>query len=447
MRYRVIVLALAAGWFSFSAPMATAQPSPPPLPKTSPDMFTGTRTVVDAKAVWEDVEIFRRILDRAVTPWTDRSNAGENWAALIDPDGLRLHLADFVKHGTAGFAQPNLETLAYWTALRGARHAPVEGNYLSGYGVVFTATLPWDGRNPVAQSPTSEPKPPSEWDRVRKELRGEKVEPAPSKGHAGASLADIVLKVLADNGRHFSQLGENERVAVAITLRPDGADDRDSVWLDFGQPGPKGENLKALARDPVTGTLYAPVPSRFADVDVDKRPEDENATRTQAANMVHLGDQRVKQERLREAAAPYQAAITGYAELIEKRRKAAATPRELMDDLSALTVARSKLASVLFALKRDQEARQLLAQVARDYEFINGKAAPAPPQPAAKKTQTGKLIVSAPKRLLDQVGTGKLSPEEFRKQVALDFYSWDTPGKAPAKPAAGKAAAPPEKKP
>src|SRR5579871_4588878 len=139
MRYRVIVLALAAGWFSFSAPMATAQPSPPPLPKTSPDMFTGTRTVVDAKAVWEDVEIFRRILDRAVTPWTDRSNAGENWAALIDPDGLRLHLADFVKHGTAGFAQPNLETLAYWTALRGARHAPVEGNYLSGYGVVFTA--------------------------------------------------------------------------------------------------------------------------------------------------------------------------------------------------------------------------------------------------------------------------------------------------------------------
>lgn len=445
MRYRVMTLALAAG--CFSTPVTPAQSNPPPVPNDRYSVaLTDSGTVADPKAMWEDVEIFRRILDRAVTPWAEKSNAAENLASFaFSPD--ELHLAEAGKNGMARFGQPNLETLALW-GLKGARRSPVEGNYLKGYGVVFTATLPWDGRHPVAQPPTSEPKPPSEWDRVRKEIRGEKVEPTPSKGHAGPSLADIVLKVLADNGRHFSQLGENERVTVALTLRPDAPADRDSVWLDLLIPGPKGENRKALARDPETGNFYAPALPDLAEIYLlDKRPEAGNAARTQAANMVHLGDQRLKQERLQEAADSYHAAVTGYTEIVEKKYKAGVPPRELMDDLGALTVARSKLANVYFGLKRDQEARQLLAQVARDYEFITGKPTPPPTATPAKRTRTGKLIISAPKRSLDQVGTGKLSLEEFKKQASLDFYSWDAPGKEPAKSADGKVIAPVQAKP
>ena len=54
-----------------------------------------------------------------------------------------------------------------------------EGVYLKDYGVVYTVTLPPTGFDPLpASKPGSGSKtPPDDWDRIRKELRGET--PAP----------------------------------------------------------------------------------------------------------------------------------------------------------------------------------------------------------------------------------------------------------------------------
>jgi hypothetical protein len=456
MTYRVIFLALAACWLS--PPMATAQQSATPILKDNgvyAVQFVNSGTVIDTKAMWEDVEIFRRILDRSVAGWAESSTtAGQLLSSIaFSPDGKRWAETDI--DGTVRLTDdPSVAYTTWFWGLKGPKRFSVEGNYLKGYGAVFTATVPWDARNPVAESAKSEPKALSEWDRVRKELRGEKLEPAPTKGHTGTSLADIVINVLADNGRHFSQLGENERVTVAITLRPATSSglsaNRDSVWRDL-RTAPGGDG-KVLRRDLETGNLYAPVLTDIANVGElfrvprDQKQDQDKAARTEAANFVHLGDQRLKQERFQEAADAYEKAITAYNKIVEQRKKPGTLAGQLVDDLAALTIARSKLASVYFSLKRDPEARKLLSQVARDYELITGKPAPQVPADSAKKVRTGKLIVSAPKRLLDQVGTGKLSPEDFKNQASIDFYAWDAPGKEPVKPTGDKAAAPAEKK-
>src|SRR5262249_2913107 len=86
-----------------------------------------------------------------------------------------------------------------------------------------------------------------------------------------------------------------------------------------------------------------------------------------------------------------------------------------------------------FALQGDVErARKVaeeLTQRSRKIGQPEGKTAPsATPLPA-------KLIVSASKKLLDQVGSGKMSFEEFKKAATVQFLDFsEKTEKEPAKP-------------
>lgn len=69
-----------------------------------------------------------------------------------------------------------------------------------------------------------------------------------------------------------------------------------------------------------------------------------------------------------------------------------------------------------------ERAKELLAQAPAKVAPLADKSAPkpktaAPPLPA-------RLIITAPKRLLDQVGTGKLSLEEFKKAASVEHLSF-----------------------
>src|SRR5205823_6170293 len=95
-----------------------------------------------------------------------------------------------------------------------------EGTYLKGQGIVFTLTLPPPQRDPRPEVPKPTPKPPNDWERMRKELRQEKPQnEETAQPQKELRLSDIILKMLAENGRHFTQLGENESLTVAITFR------------------------------------------------------------------------------------------------------------------------------------------------------------------------------------------------------------------------------------
>ena len=103
---------------------------------------------------------------------------------------------------------------------------PVEGVYLKDYGVVYTVTLPTppNGMTPGPTAGTVTRTPLSPWERTRKELRGEKIEnEGKVVGTRSPSLSEVILKVLADNGKHFTRLAEGERITVVVTFRDDAA--------------------------------------------------------------------------------------------------------------------------------------------------------------------------------------------------------------------------------
>ncbi len=77
-------------------------------------------------------------------------------------------------------------------------------------------------------------------------------------------------------------------------------------------------------------------------------------------------------------------------------------------------------------LDKIEEARAALGQVlalAIEDKEANAKPAPAATPPAAPLPI--KLIVSAPKKLLDQVKEGKISFEEFRRQASVETLTFD----------------------
>src|SRR5262249_17404522 len=96
-----------------------------------------------------------------------------------------------------------------------------EGTYLKGQGVVFTLTLPPPARDPRPEAPKPAARPPSEAERIRREVRQDKEPEAQADAKKEPALAAVVLRALADNGKHFTQLGENESVTVVITFRPE----------------------------------------------------------------------------------------------------------------------------------------------------------------------------------------------------------------------------------
>jgi hypothetical protein len=51
---------------------------------------------------------------------------------------------------------------------------------------------------------------------------------------------------------------------------------------------------------------------------------------------------------------------------------------------------------------------------------------------AAAAALPAKLIISAPKKLLDQAGGGKLSFEEFKKAATVEYLTFAGPEKPPA---------------
>src|SRR5262249_8592949 len=132
--------------------------------------------------MYEDIEVMRRLLLRTV-PAVHMSkscmscHSAVPHALAFSPDG-RLLAGEMPGSG-----------VRLWDAVTGrqilpAAHPPIpdggvvgpdiEGVYLNGYGVVFSLTLP---PQPVAGGwvlPDTQAKPVSDWEKVRRQVRGEK---------------------------------------------------------------------------------------------------------------------------------------------------------------------------------------------------------------------------------------------------------------------------------
>ncbi|HEV3445873.1 MAG TPA: tetratricopeptide repeat protein [Gemmataceae bacterium] len=432
--------------------------------------------------IHEEIEIMRRILDQGIrrlsalpqgavlSSWLSQNGPGKGAAFLdYDNDGkLDLWIANFQtpKDATQIWGHLGEDTNH---ALRKAHAgvAPfeaVEGFHLKGYGVVYTAALAAQFQETVRHVSGPAAKPLSEWERVRKELHGEKPEPGkkePVQKHD--SVADTLLRILAENGHNFTALADNEQVAIALTLRR-GQDCMacHTPVHAFGDASHDAGNVKNLIMDsfqPLNGAGKAgPQKSGSGNknqtakegkieqgksllndlvVDLDGRVQ-----KSDAQNLMLLGDLNMKQGRYKEAAAAYQKALDDHR---QSNRSLAAYGvsllqngedwrRELRGEIAAVELA-SKFAQAALAagnpddaLKALQEVAQYSNRLERISKIWKDEVRPnqgnKPSAKAAPLPLPAKLIITAPKRLLDQVGAGKITFEEFKKAAKVEYLNF-----------------------
>jgi hypothetical protein len=306
----------------------------------------------------------------------------------------------------------------------------LEGVYLKGQGVVYTLTLPppQDDPKPTVAKPAS--KPLTDWERVRKELRGEKVEEAtPSQKPKAPSVADTILKVLADNGHNFSHLSAKESLTVVVTFRK-----VNTTIFNPHHPTLSNTKLFLLGLE-AAGVELSPKtekPSKKGgQTDKDVRESAAKALEflgkevsgksSPANDHELLGDLHLKQNRVQDAIKAYEKAL----EHKPSGKQAEALYRKIAQ--AYLTLAERAKSDAQYQQVIDK-AIQWLKRV-QDEKHKKGD--PDTPPPVTSPRLPAKLIISVSKQLLDQVGSGKISFEEFKQAVSVEYLTFPAAAKTP----------------
>jgi tetratricopeptide (TPR) repeat protein len=319
--------------------------------------------------MYEDIEIFRRILDRKLHALYPRSlhpsGGGMGGMAGFQGGAIGFQGGMAGMPGMPGMSPGSLaNTNTVWVEAVGN---PVEGVYLKGQGVVYTATLS-SLQPPRTSGKTEAPQPVSEWDSFRREVRNEKEKPKPPEANKPPELSDLLLKVLAENGRHFAQLGANESLTIVLTVHE--------------------KNTPSTERKPAGQPAQSRLRPKFA-------PE------SKVVDLELLGDLHLKQGHYGQARDAFREAL-------------ALKPGRAQAEMLA-----RKLAQAYLMLDKVEEARAALDQaIALVKEGADVKD--RPPVKLVAPVLPVKLIVSAPKNLLDQVGEKKITFEDFRRRASVE---------------------------
>src|SRR5262249_20328640 len=222
------------------------------------------QTRSQSQAMYEDVEIMRRIINRKLGLWPNlvamnsncalchvvsgnlvRNSQGQFVDAMesnLVPDVSKDHwkqgslaVTDFNQDGNIDVFLSGDHT--GYDQAHASLGVPtnIDGVYLKGQGVVYTLTLPPPSPSLAASAKKTSTTATSDWERFRRSVRGDQARPKEAEnvkevshedgifaeleksGHLG--ITEEVLKILAENGRHFSHLAPDEKITVAITFR------------------------------------------------------------------------------------------------------------------------------------------------------------------------------------------------------------------------------------
>jgi hypothetical protein len=202
------------------------------------DPFTDKTSVAQAqkKQMYEDIEIMRRLLKNKIQSLYPNSarniyvpnqwdgNVLNQWSTIFQEKNLLRndYLIPQLQEGKGNYFIPQgiNQNGNWWQQAQISVPLDIEGVYLKGHGIIYTVTLPTSLRDSKSSPPKPQTKPISDWDRVRKEMRGEKVEESPKTDQSkDRSIATGVLELLAENGKNLTQLGDNESITIIITFR------------------------------------------------------------------------------------------------------------------------------------------------------------------------------------------------------------------------------------
>ncbi len=388
----------------------------------------------DQRERYEEIEIMARLLDRGLAKASRLEALGDLvHGVAFSPDGKIL---------ASGNAAGNVRL---WDARTGKQidhqalmeATSAQGVYLKGQGVVYTMTLPLHFQKVVGGADKPATQPLTEWDRVRKELRGEKVQADPAKPQPDVSIADAVLHVLADNGKNLTQLTDSDSVTVAITLSMQSCTKCHTGTGTSGRPGMMGGSGGAMMpgapggmRPPGAGTIGTLSGTGSAGGGTTAgsgggsartgAADDDRAARTEFHKQALLGDLAMKQNDFAQAAVAYNKAMVN--------RRLLST--DANTELELVEVA-SKWARALLAQGKADDAERIVRGLAKLTEHLGGT--PHADQSAVGKpamTLPSKLIITVPMKLLSQ-SAGRISFDEFRKAATIEYLTFDKTSEKP----------------
>jgi hypothetical protein len=376
-----------------TALLAPGQPAPNAAGDRPNEVASGTAGA--RSAVYEQIEVMRALLIRKLGRSVGATPATQPLAVFGDS----YQNPPVVNEAYPGGPGMTMATTPYRNIATSFVPA-VEGAYLDGYGVVFTAICPATNRDPRPGASESKDLPAlTDWDREQRRLRGE---PPPDKSTAPktAPIGDVLLNLLAENGKHFTALKEEERVTIAVTFRGSHqglpiVTTRDQKYWAGGAASIRGFDVNGGT---ATG---APAPSN---------PDPRTAVREdRVAALEALGQLHLKQGEPQLA--------------IDALRRAVETAEsEVKQNPSGgneqLRGALMKLSQALLAAGRLDEARETMDRASTGRLKAVQAGNPPPKVPVG---YPARLTISAPKKLLDQIGNGKISMDEFRKQASVEY--------------------------
>lgn len=344
--------------------------------------------VNDRDKMYEDIEILRRILDRKLeSRYPAHTYQAFGIAGVGGMGGMQPGMPGAGMRGMQGGMGIAGGMMPVTVPMRS-----LEGAYLKGQGVVYTATLKslqpsakMEADHLVTEGRVEITLRESDWEKTRRQVRNEKEKPKKPEASKPPSLSDVLLKVLAENGHNFSQLGENESVTIILTVHESNppAPARKSGGSGKGGSAKPGTQIRKT-----TGVALH---------------------RDDASDQELLGDLHQKQGHYEEALRAFMEAAT---------REPGPSSKE------AQRLYR-KIAQCYLALGQDDKARKALDQILSfEKESAEAKDKPVPDvKPAAALPV--KLIISAPKKLLDYAKAGKITFEEFRRQAHVETLRFD----------------------
>jgi tetratricopeptide (TPR) repeat protein len=381
--------------------------------------------------IYEDIEIMRRLLQRRIVGFM---NSCQKCHATVAGEPS-LPSDPFTSTATEGSGKIFVNERNYDTGIVGSGRVvwhpdgggrvlrtassdtiSLDGVYIPGQGVILQAHLPpWVTsmtREPRGQAPKKPAETINDWDLIRRQIRGEKIEgrSGPADDPHEVTIQDVLVRALAEYGKHI-RLAENERLTLAVTFRHAAGDQHASsvrysavealaaigdvdggpaAGIGLGDKGGGGPTSSGLGPMGPKGSGGGPMgpPSSSRDYEL-------------------LADLHIKQGR--------------YQEAIKTLRKAA----EINSDPNRHVSIYRKLASAQLLLNQSDPSQKTLDEVMELLQKAkaSAKAGAAPPAPRLYLPQ--RLTITASQPALQKATTSNL--DAFRSQISLVWLRFDHP--------------------
>lgn len=386
-------------------------------------LFPNNFSAEKVRKMSEEVEILTRLLDRSMNHLDPHrihvhgvgvnSNSGLTGSIALDrsPSLNGTSSDESVLFGSLATANANDEfrTQTKWPTARHPNLPRGEGFYLDQRGVVISLAAPGLLEAPQNSTEVKEQKPISDWEWTRRMLAGEKVDP-PNKSAPTRKInaLDLIANCLAENGQHLSLVPLDETVTVVVSARAEACQACHDLRGSNSRRSGNSEASRPMVTSgwslPSSGATSTLAPIGTTPAGATPRSEEGGPNKHELMGDLHLNQHQYKE------------ALAAYAKALETQ------PRP---------EAYRKAAQAALAQAQVDQAQQYL----RKYAELKGTATTEQARATKKEKRIplpARLYVVASKRLLDQVGKGEISREEFRKKL---FVEWMIP-EADPKPAA-----------